>query len=317
MNRRLGLMAGAVLVIVLGLIFLLQEKGGSSLPAGSEAFAIRSAAEVGKIRVRSIQKEGKNTQLKLERDGSSWILNDDEAALAPKVERLLNALEKQRIRQTITDAGQERVADLFNTGRLEVSLWDTTGKLMRAFDIGVQTQDNKGTVMRLKGDATAYIVAVPGVSGYLNSYFVTDPANWRENVILNAHFDQIKSVTIDYLNENETVQVTREVEGWSLSQKENLQGEANVDAYISQFNGKVYGETFAAENFPTMTDSLKKRSPDIRLSITENDDQVQVLELYIRPENRNNYFGFVQGSPELRTVQTFVIDKFLSKPVEW
>ena len=66
-----------------------------------------------------------------------------------------------------------------------------------------------------------------------------------------------------------------------------------------------------------MTDSLQKRDPDFRLSIEGNDGRVQALELYIRPENRNNYFGFVKGDPQLRTVQTFVIDKFLRKPAEW
>ena len=56
MNRRMGTMLGAALVIVLGLIFFLQKKGGSSLEAGSEAFAIPSAGAVGKIQIRSIQK---------------------------------------------------------------------------------------------------------------------------------------------------------------------------------------------------------------------------------------------------------------------
>lgn len=320
MNSRIGMMIGAALIIILGLVFFIQKKGASSLAVGSEAFAIRSADEVGSIRIRSIQDGKKTETLSLERSGDGWMLNEEEAALAPKVGRLLSALEKQRIRQTVTDAGKERATELLDRGRLEVSLRDTSGKLIREFDIGVQTQDNKGTVMRLKGDATPYIVAIPGVSGYLNSYFVPDPKEWRENLLFNAHFDEIKSVKIEFLDTEDEVLLERKVEGWDLNRTSadgDPQGAAEVENYISLFDGKIYGESFAMETFPTMTDSLKKRQPDMRLSITGNDGKVQALTLYVRPENRNNYFGFVEGDPRLRTVQTFVIDKFMRRPSDW
>lgn len=310
-------MAGAAVVIALGLIFLMQGKGGSSLPAGSDAFSIASPEQVFSMTIHSI-KQGKTvSSVELNRQGENWRLNGDDYALAPKVGRTLDAMVKQRIRQPITEAGQKRVNELLKNHRLEVVLKDSLGTSIKTFDIGVQTQDSKGTVMRLKDDATAYVVAIPGVSGYLNTYFVPDPKEWRENLIFNIEADNIENINIH--TEEGKVGILRKTEGWKCTVNGQVKDvdQAKLQAYLAMFNGKLYAETFAVENFPTMTDSLTKRSPDMQLEVKTTDGTEHTLELFYRPENKNNYFGFVKGSDELRTVQTFVIDKYMRKPADW
>ena len=173
--------------------------------------------------------------------------------------------------------------------------------------------------MRLAGDNTAYVVSIPGVEGYMNSYFAPEAETWRENVILNMKAEDIAMVQISFSESAEEVRLERQTEGWKLmiNRQERQIDPAQLELYIAQYSGKIYGESFAATNFPTMTDSLSRRDPDIRLALTNRAGNTQQLGLYKRPENLNNYFGFVSGSKQLRTVQTFVIDPLLKGSGNW
>ena len=49
----------------------------------------------------------------------------------------------------------------------------------------------------------------------------------------------------------------------------------------------------------------------MRFELTFNEGQKRELLLYVRPDNANNYFGWIEGEDELITVQQFVFGPFL------
>ncbi|MFK7972266.1 MAG: DUF4340 domain-containing protein [Bacteroidia bacterium] len=296
-------------------MFFFQGKGGSSLPVGGNAFAIENPQSIGSIHITSIKDGDEVSEVLLEKKGAEWILNENQTALAPKVDRLLKSIKQQRIRQPITVAGQKRAKEILDNHRLEVVIKDTVGKPLVSYDIGTQTQDSKGTVMRLQDDETFYVVAVPGVTGYLNTYYTPNSSDWLENVLFNTTPQAIAEVTISFRESGGKVRLARQNEGWKLYKNDQEQAvdQAKVETYLAMYDGKVYAESFASENFPTMADSLKNREADVVLSVKGNDGSEQALSLFVRADNRNNYFGFMKGDPTLRTVQTYVIDKYLMK----
>ena len=128
MNTRTLIAGGIVLSLALIYFFVIRGSGGSSLSVGADAFAILQPDAVGTISIQSVQKGKESTRLVLEREGESWKLNDSLYALAPKVGRLLTALQQQRVRQPISKAGQKRIKELMELRRLEITIDDTAGK---------------------------------------------------------------------------------------------------------------------------------------------------------------------------------------------
>lgn len=312
MNKQTALLVGVLLVLAAIYWFGVRGSGGSSLKAGADAFAIADITQVAEIEVTSFENGIPGPHIHLRRAGENWQLNDTLFALTPRVDRLLKALKQQRVRQPLTEASQKRALQIMEERHLDVMITDTSGQVLGAFWIGPQTRDNEGSTMKLISDKSIYSVSVPGVGGYLNTYFSPFAEDWRENLLWNASMDNIAQVKAQYL-EGDIMEIERLAEGWQLKMNGEVQAqsEERLAQYMSQFNGKIYGETFGNIKFPTMVDSLAKRDPDIHFTITRLDGQQNDIRLYNRPDNLNNYFGLVNGKEDLRTVQRFVMDPFL------
>ncbi|MEO1588697.1 MAG: hypothetical protein AAFS00_15515, partial [Bacteroidota bacterium] len=52
---------------------------------------------------------------------------------------------------------------------------------------------------------------------------------------------------------------------------------------------------------------------DREIHVRYKDGTSRDIYMYVREENPNNFFAWIEGEPELITVQHFVIDKFLKK----
>jgi hypothetical protein len=191
---------------------------------------------------------------------------------------------------------------------------------MVAYQVGPQTKDLQGTVMRMLGDtpfwcpAQAQVVHIPGLQGYLNSRYTLDFELWRENLLFEARPEMLSSIQVSYRKEpKQSFSLLKEGENWALEGIESRVDSQALADYLGLFEGKVYAESFAEKYFPNYLDTLRMEPADITYTLTYPDGGVRRFFLYEREDNLNNYFGWVEGEEELITVQRFVFDKYLQK----
>ena len=167
--------------------------------------------------------------------------------------------------------------------------------------------------MMVKGARKAYLVSRPGLEGYVSVLYQTDPLLWREKTIWDLQGSDIASIHVDYLaTDVQGYHLQLQSDGqWRLQDPDQPASAKRIEDYLRLFTGQVNGESFAAKDHPGMRDSLETRKPDVRFEFTNRDQKTEALRLFARPDNANNYFGYLEGKPELYTVQHFVIDKFL------
>ena len=100
-------------------------------------------------------------------------------------------------------------------------------------------------------------------------------------------------------------------EPWRMFANESAVDQAQLETYFQNFTGKIFAESFAAANYPGQFEVLQDKTPDITFSVEYFDRDPRAIYLFERPENPNNFFGWVEGENDLVTVQHFVFDKFL------
>ena len=62
---------------------------------------------------------------------------------------------------------------------------------------------------------------------------------------------------------------------------------------------------------PKCATPSKRRDPDVIFAYETLGGESGTLNLFTRPDNLNNYFGYLNGRTELYTIQRFVMDKYL------
>lgn len=305
------------LILSLGLIYVVgvYRESGASMKAKEVAFAVEDTAAIGRILIRRYEAGHERESLRFQRlPGGEWALNDSLRAIVPYVQTMLETLRLLRVRESLSDAGQQKARQLLAENRILVEVFDARNKRIKALEIGVQTKDNKGTVMRVEGARRAYAVAIPGVQGYLNTRFSPSLADWRENLLFHATPARLAGIEVTYKDGEGSFALRRSESGWTLSPGGALADTATISAYMRLFKGKIYGETFANAAYPGKLDSLRSQAPDVTFSLQYLDDTAPVrLYLFERKDDRNSFFGYLAGDKELRSVQHFVFDPFLLK----
>ena len=178
--------------------------------------------------------------------------------------------------------------------------------------IGPTDNNHKSNIMMVQGASKAYLVSKPGMEGYVSIYYSTDVMEWRERTIFSMQGSEVKRIKIDYLDPNaKGFDLRRDGDGAPFMIEEGVMADpGRTEDYLRLFTGKVAAEAFVGELHPGMRDSLKGRQPDVIFQYERIDGEKGALRLFVRPENPNNYFGYMEGKPELYTLQHFVMDKY-------
>lgn len=246
-------------------------------------------------------------------DGPSFSGNEN------RINEFLKTATVVAVKDKIADRAQLDALEVLKKNHT-VAMFYQEKKLLRHYLIGATNNAQTGNLMMKDGATNAYVGSRPGVEGYISVQYSTELDGWREKLLFNANADELKLVSVTYGGDSLAPlswELSRETaEGqWRVKGLE-LPNPQAVKAYTEQFKGKVFAEGFAAKTYPEMTDSLKRRQPDVRFHCETLKGRTAGVVLYHRPDNPNNYFGWVEGQGELLTVQHFVFDKYLV-PVDY
>ncbi len=313
------ILLGILSILAGGYFAFLYDRSDSSQCKESIDFAVKDTASIRRINLQYFYEGEPREQILLDRRGpGDWVFNGGYKAVDSHVKTLLETFALIRVRRTLSEKSRDKATALLKRSHMQVEVFSEKG-MIKSFQIGTQTKDALGTVMRMTGDLPAWcegqpqVVHIPGVEGYLNARFSLDFNLWRENLLFNAKPDALQAVAILYKEPEASFTLQRQGDGWEIPGEERVLDSAKVAAYLSQFQGKIYGESFAEENFPNKIDTLKTLLPDITFQLSYQDGSQRRFFLFERTDNLNNFFGWIEGEGDLLTVQHFVIDKFLKK----
>lgn len=303
-----------VLVAMVAIYFVfVAGSGGTSFSKDDIAFSIQDTASITHIELIKVSREVEKEKIILEkRPDGTWMVNGDYVASQPKVRNLLAVMKSLIVKEYLTDKGQKNALEKLKKYHVDVRVSGENG-LLKEYYIGSVNKDQTGNIMLLKGREIPHIMSKPGVQkGYISTYYGTELAQWRENLVFEIRELDLKRFKVTYQESGQGFELKRESPDapWAISGAKEM-NDGNLDEYLSLFSGKVFGESFAMEHYPGMRDSLSRKSPDARLDFETFYGGSGSVSLFIRPENPNSYFGWVGNEGELLTIQKFVIDKYL------
>ena len=297
-------------LVALVAIYLIFFRSGADT---DNVFHISDPSLVAKIELEKVEKGQSATTLILERTTTGdWKIDGKYTAIPAKVEDFLQALTQVRVYKPIEDSGQETALALLKRNHTRIQILDRDGNELKHYLVGPTDSQHKANIMLIQGANRAYLVNRPAIEGYVSSIYSTRLNEWREKLLWNLQADQIQTVAADYGPEATGFKLSRTSldAPWTLN--DNTQPDpAATQAYMTRFKGKTFAESIATEAYPNMLDSLNRRTPNVKFTYTTFDQKSGALHLYTRPENLNNFFGIVPGTPDLFTVQHHVIDPYL------
>lgn len=277
------------------------------------AFQVTDPALIHKIELERVNAGKSATKLTLRRiHGDEWQVNEKYSANAVKVQDFLKTLADIRVKEPISDKAQATSLSLLKRNHLRVRIWDKAGSSLKDYLIGPTNSQQTANIFKMSFSDKCYMVAKPAVDGYVSIYYSTQELDWRDKAMWDVQGENLLHVEADYLVDSlgNAFSLRLEGEHWLLDETQ-ITDPSRVQAYLSLFKGRVNAESFAGAAYPGMLDSLKRRNPDVTFSIETKSRQAITLHLFARPDSPSNLFGFLEGKPELLTVQHYVIDPFL------
>lgn len=306
MKRTLALLALLVILVAAYFLFIYQS-------APDNVFHIEDLTEVGAVELQLVAKGEDKELLRLERSlEDEWQINGKHTAIKSKVEDFLMLLTQIRVSNKIDEKGKESALALLKRNHTKVTVTDREGSEIKSYLVGATNNQQTTNIMMIEGADQPYLVARPGTEGYISIYYSTKADNWREKLLFELQGDNLREVNVVYSDSLQGFKLSRTGSDAPWTIAEGIYAdEERVKSYLAMFDGKVFAESFAGDQFPNMRDSLARRSPEALLYFATLNGESGALKLYARPENPNNFFGYMEGSTELFTIQHYVIDKFL------
>lgn len=307
------MLAAALLLLTAVYLIWFLGRERSSLDPGSAAFAVADTVPIDRIVLTKVVQGTETAQLRLARQPSgAWQANERYQVLRPRISRLLRTLSLLQVKEVLTGDGTATARAILNTVHTRVEIYAGRRRI-KAYRLGTETRDARGTLMMLDGSDEPLVVELPGHQGYVNGFYDTDLSAWRENYLFTALADSLQSLRIEYAaDSSRNVSLARQPGGWVLMPGGETPDAAQLQAYWAAFTGRVFAESFAEARYPGKLAELRPLPPDIRFTAGYPDGRSREILLYLRSDNPNNYFGWVQGEDELLTIQHFVFDKYLA-----
>ena len=233
---------------------------------------------------------------------SSWTIDGKYPASQPMVDRLLETLQKMRIRAEVNrDAVPNVLKDIAAHG-VQVDIYKGS-RLIETYYVGRETKDHMASYMLRKGDKIPCEVHIPGFRGYLTPIFTAEAIKWRSHNIVDLDVYDIARIELEIPQaQNESFAIIQKGKDFSM---ELLEGHrqvhgfdtARVSQMLSKFKNLNFDE-FASIVPNSLADSCVKGTPRTILRITDTEGNNCEVDIYLKYANPND--AVAMPDPKLR-----------------
>ena len=253
-----------LLLLGFGIYYFIFSNPGSPYSGSEAGFTIKDTASIGKIFIAGADGES----VLLERNDSTWLVNKKYKVLPSTLKMLLTTFTQQGTLYPVTKNAVDNVIKNLSTDGIKVEVYDRAGKKMRVFYVGGASVNNTGTNMLMDGASTPYVVQVPGFVGYITPRYTTRLSDWRDRTIFNIAPEEIKSVSMQYLDlPINSFTITREKDSLIVTADENLM--KGLDGQNSR-RAKIYMTYFTNVNCEGYLNGLEDMDTTIKTAPKES-----------------------------------------------
>lgn len=258
------------LLVVVGMLTSEREERSTLEGKENYAFAIKDTAEITRIELR----DKTPSEATIKRVKGQWLVNGKYPVRQEAIDFLMEAFYRMEMRNFPPQRMIEVVEQKMEVFGTQVKVY-SGDRLLKSYTIGLPTQDEMGTWMKLDGGDVPYAVHIPGFNGYLNPRFITKEHIWKRRDLATINPRNIKSVEMSYpdsLSASFTLEVfspdsftLRRASDGYLAQ--NLT-KAEARLYLNNFKNLRYeGDILPTEPIYQDQDSLLASTPVFRCSI--------------------------------------------------
>lgn len=275
-----AILAAAALVWI-----LLKDRVEGSGPHDS-SYQVEDIASVTKIVMTD--KLDNSVTLELLKD-SSWSVDGKYPASQPQVERLLETLNKIRIRSEVNRNAVPNVLKDIASHGVQVDIYQNN-QLTKTYYVGRETQDHMASFMIRKGDSIPCEVHIPGFRGYLTPIFTAEAIKWRSHNIVDLDVYDIARIELEIPQApQESFAIVQKDKDFYMELLEGhrmLQGfdTARVGQMLSTFKNLNFDE-FASIVPNSNADSCVSGSPRTILRITDTQGNKTEVNIYLKYSN--------------------------------
>ena len=293
-NKILLAVIAALAIINIGLFF--SGKLNSSGDVKKSIFTVSDTSMVNKISIQSL-----NSSISISRESNAWSLNNKYRVDEGLRRLFFSIIQRVSVRKPV---------DMAPSDSIYVSLQGEENLDFLVFSNPTKTR----TYFYHPEENQSYEVEIPGYNEYLGGIFELKENQWRDRLIIDENWRSIKSVKLDYSNDQPDLSIEFNGKFFNLDGVSSPDSSMVID-YLNQFQVFEVNEIIARERFPQY-DSLSKTTPVATLTIASiRNSEPGQLKLY--PALDNMAFQLVTKNGELMILDSKRANQILMKPQDF
>lgn len=328
----LAVLAVAAVVV----FFLLRQKQEETTIASDKDFAVDDIAAVERIVLKD-----NTAKADLRREADHWKINGKYKVMQPKMDVLLETLQKIRVDYPVGKTALKNAAKEIETRSVRVELYrkgeDTPFKV---YHVGGTTQDSKGTFMRMEVNSASsekiYVMHIPGFTGRLDVRYFTDEIEWRDTGIFDYNMDDIAQVSVQYPMQPD---FSFNLKAFSTDSFEitpahgyetNAGGEIYKEGVVKYLSSFDYLNAEMYDNDNPKRDSILGAIPYATVMVTERNGYSKQMTVFYMPLNKRSktqfdragkrvpydvdkYYALINNGKDFVIIQNFVFGKIFRR----
>jgi len=246
------------ILIVLSLlaiaIYLYITESGNTQKKELVDFAVEDTSIVTKIFI--VDKQNRSALLEKKEEG--WVVNQKYTVRKDLIDLLIKTISQVKVKSPVSKNAHNTVIKKLAADAKKIEIY-SSNKLLKTYYVGDPTADNNGTYMLMENSSKAFITHIPGFAGYLSSRYTTSESEWRDRVVFNYSFKDIRSIKVEHLDfpERSFTAISNGDNTYALKN--------NQDKIVSDFDTlelKTYIAQFKKINFESFVTVISKEKKD-------------------------------------------------------
>jgi len=274
-----------LLLVAIGIYYFIDDNEASKMSQlrTERAFSIDDLGDLHKI---VITEKNKKSIILERNNGNTWWLNNKYLARKNAMDNLLEVIQQVQIKYIPEKSARENILKEIKTIGVQVDLYKEDNNLLKSYQVGGSTQDERGTYM-IMNDKTQqaiqpFVMQIPSIEGSVRGRFILSESNWRDRSVINEDVGEIKFIKVEYPSKQDESFTIRMESGkpalYSLQGVVETRFDQNkVKGYTQGFDN-IYAEYI--DNLNPLRDSISNLTPFSIISFGKSESDHKVVKLF-------------------------------------
>jgi ribosomal protein S11 len=276
-----------------------SEKQQENIP-DDQTFHIENTDAVTKIMMAD--KTGK--KVLLEKKEGAWFVNEKHKAYPAKIKLLLETMNRIRVDFPVSEKQLNTVIKNLSQKSTRVEIYlNNESTPAQVYYVGYETLNGLGTYMITEQNGRVakrpYVTHIPGFNGNLVARYFLDERDWRDLNIFDFKIDDIKEVSVKWLEEPDHSFSFLKAARDSFFMPENAFNEPLFKTGVSRFlSSFTFLNAEAIENENPLKDSVLMQSPFLEIQVKPVSGNPVTMTFYHMAINKRSKTQFDErGNP--------------------